>query len=467
MKKKSALNLLLIITIVLIAISPRIFFVNQTNYTAEDAFITFQVSRNISRGDGFSVNKNAQIYGSTTPLLSLLLAGWLLISKDIVLGSRVISILGIAIGAILFYFSAENKKATFLFLIIFSFSGRLIAEDMSGMEMGLLFLFVGASLFFYSNDSPLLSGVFSGLLLMTRIDAVIWPFSLFLAYFVHKKKGILKYSASTSLTYLPWVAFAFLYFGSPIPFTIIAKKVAYGIGNPSYWVHTKTILRYLNYYVVALALSGCFLLRKKEHYWIFFYFFIIQFAELVFSGATFFNRYFYLLIISTYMMASATLHEIASRINYRKTGYAIAIAAIVFLSYTKFNDTINYSRGIQAGRHEILKQIGIWIHQNSEESATVLLEPLGYVGFYADRTMIDEVGLVTPDVVDLHKKRVPGHEFYRVFHPDFVLWTCEEGMEDRQIIQDEYDLVAIFDGGTNRSCYEIRKKKIGEINYDG
>ena len=89
--------------------------------------------------------------------------------------------------------------------------------------------------------------------------------------------------------------------------------------------------------------------------------------------------------------------------------------------------------------------MGEWINTNTPPGSTVLLEPLGYVGWYADRIMIDEVGLVTPEVVKL-EGRVPASEFFRIFWSDYVVWKCraEElpGLKSRNIIR-LYRILAI------------------------
>ncbi len=47
-----------------------------TNFTAEDAFITFRFAQQIGLGNGFAYNPGDPIYGTTTPLFTLLLAVW-------------------------------------------------------------------------------------------------------------------------------------------------------------------------------------------------------------------------------------------------------------------------------------------------------------------------------------------------------------------------------------------------------
>ena len=70
---------------------------------------------------------------------------------------------------------------------------------------------------------------------------------------------------------------------------------------------------------------------------------------------------------------------------------------------------ISFARSVkerQFYRHDFsLKAMGLWLNKNSSADSTILLEPLGYVGYYSDRTMIEEVGLVTPAVTKLKLKK--------------------------------------------------------------
>jgi hypothetical protein len=51
------------------------------------------------------------------------------------------------------------------------------------------------------------------------------------------------------------------------------------------------------------------------------------------------------------------------------------------------------------------KQVGIWLKENARSNKdTVLLEPLGYIGFYSGLKMYDVPGLSSPEVVAVRRK---------------------------------------------------------------
>src|SRR3989304_7660741 len=80
----------------------RLLWLMFTNFTQEDAFITFRFAQQIVRGNGFVYNIGEKVYGTTTPLFTLLLAGWVQLPQcDIITGSRTVDLIA-AVGAMVF-----------------------------------------------------------------------------------------------------------------------------------------------------------------------------------------------------------------------------------------------------------------------------------------------------------------------------------------------------------------------------
>jgi hypothetical protein len=69
---------------------------------------------------------------------------------------------------------------------------------------------------------------------------------------------------------------------------------------------------------------------------------------------------------------------------------ALAVAALGQLA-------LSYSVGTQ--EYGYRADVGRWLHRNSAPTATLLLEPAGYIPFYADLKTYDDVGLVSPVVL--------------------------------------------------------------------
>lgn len=134
----------------------------------------------------------------------------------------------------------------------------------------------------------------------------------------------------------------------------------------------------------------------------------------------------------------------------------------------------------QVVRHEAaLKSTGLWFDRNTDPEARVQLEPLGYVGYYSNRTILDEVGLVPPRVVELKSQGILDvGQYIAILQPDYFLIHCDDALrmqesrtDDEYMIPPSYALAVLFNpkhfdlrnpgegadfGNLGRSsCYEI------------
>lgn len=119
---------------------------------------------------------------------------------------------------------------------------------------------------------------------------------------------------------------------------------------------------------------------------------------------------------------------------------------------------------------DTLTQMGIWLGANSRADSVVLLEPLGYVGYYADRRMLDEVGLIIPVVTELKRSYIDSFTIATMLNPDYFIMHCDdakrvpEGFPYTQVAArfDPLDFESgepWFDPVVQRSaCYQINEK---------
>jgi hypothetical protein len=70
--------------------------------------------------------------------------------------------------------------------------------------------------------------------------------------------------------------------------------------------------------------------------------------------------------------------------------------------------------------------MGLWLKANAAPDATVLLEPIGYIGYYSELWVFDEVGLVTPRVTDLKRHGISGDQYFAYLGPDYAILHCDE-----------------------------------------
>ena len=460
-----------------VALGLRLLWLAYTDFTYEDAHITFRFARNIAAGQGFVYNAGDPIYGTTTPLMTLLLSGWMMIFPDAVItGARLIDLLS-AMGALSLIWSILDRigitdARRFVAVMLLVLSDKLWIKDTGGMETPLVIFLMMAVWYAAIRGWHIRAGVLAGLLLLARIDAIVWLVTLMIVFWSIARRPPLRSTLAAGLVYLPWFLFATFYFGSPVPYTITAKVLSYQIGLPPIedrllmvfkWMAPVTLPREWDAgsVVVAgvsiyLAVWGVWRARSIKATWPLPLFGVFYLAYLAFSGATFANRYFVPVLWIVLILMGLGLGSIWDRLltqrswpassravrgdadgeqqryarlsALRRFGVglgALACCAGLWLGYQQADQM----RDVQTYNNGTLKEIGLWLNRNSPPDATVLLEPLGYAGFYSDRLMIDVVGLVSPRIVfERERGRNDWCSLIEATRPHYVIAHCDDAL---------------------------------------
>jgi hypothetical protein len=77
---------------------------------------------------------------------------------------------------------------------------------------------------------------------------------------------------------------------------------------------------------------------------------------------------------------------------------ALAVHTAVWTGRTSIR-----ARRIQRAENQIRREIGLWLRQHTPPGARVAAEPIGYIGYYSGRPILDEVGLVSPRMIPLNR----------------------------------------------------------------
>ncbi|MDZ4763666.1 MAG: hypothetical protein SGI73_03880 [Chloroflexota bacterium] len=213
--------------------------------TIDDAFITFRYSRNLVEGQGFVYNAGVQTLGTTTPLFALVMAaaGALTGREDYPTYAILVSALADAGSAVLMFLIArrliESDWIAALPAALWTISPMSVTFAIGGMETSVNILWMIAAFAVYIlRGRDWLIGVFAALGLLTRVDAALWIAPLFAHQLVtmvfNRSLGTsllqrlpLQTWIACALVLLPWIVFAWGYFGTPIPNSVTAKRYAY------------------------------------------------------------------------------------------------------------------------------------------------------------------------------------------------------------------------------------------------
>jgi hypothetical protein len=447
----------------------RLAWILYTRLTFEDAFITFRFARNLANDLGFVYNAGYPIYGSTTPLFTLLMAGWLRVFPDfVVFGATMFGLLAGVTSIFLVWKLLDDvqveRSSLVPVIIVLILSSKLWTHDMGGMETPLVVCAMMASYWMLVRNKLAWSGVFAGILLWVRVDGLFWIAVLVLAAWVINRRVPYPFLTAATLVYLPWMIFATVTFGSPIPYTITAKIQAYyGSGHLPLWQNFLTMLRWLtpislpnlseSGLTVATAVTclisftGVRACRRNPWLLVLPIFCAEEMLRLVLMGETYESRYFvplYWALMLLFGLGAAEIwHWLSPRFTRKKLMGIACLAVYCFISlYFSFR-MAQVSKDAQYFLYDMSRaKLGLWLNKNTPAWSTVFLEPLGYIGFYADRFMVDQVGLVTPRVVALKNAgTVTTFGLVTALDTDYVVLHCDDALNPPDSFLERYTMV--------------------------
>ena len=197
----------------------------------DDAFITYRYVKNLLAGQGLVYNLDHRVMGFSSPLHLLLLALLKIVFSSVELPVLAVrfnmlphALTGVAVYLLLKRFTANRWFALAGGTLILV-ERHLLAWSLGGMES---FIFAGLMLFGLLaalDKKPLRLGVLTALACLTRPEGVLLlPISLIMLFpFRSGLLKLVKVGASFALTILPWILFAWLYYGNPVPLSVLAK----------------------------------------------------------------------------------------------------------------------------------------------------------------------------------------------------------------------------------------------------
>jgi hypothetical protein len=486
-------SFVILLCLLVFSVSVNVAWYSYTGFIRDDAFITFRYAQNIADEKGFVYNMGERVYGTSSPGLALLLAGWLkLFPNHPVNGALGLNILAGALSLLLMWKLLESLSIEHrgLSLFILIWSDKLLLHSMEGMETPLVISCMLASLYFISREQLAFAGVTAGLMLWFRLDSGLWIVVLAIIGWMRQRRRILTFILTTGITYLPWLIFAWFYFGNIIPQTAIAKQVAYGLNAPP-WTHRMWLLlswfspftvltnhyfaRIVAFLTIMIAWIGLWAYRQRIWLCAFGIFFVLQGIALVALNMTVEQRYFvtdlYVLLVLFGLGLGIVWDAISKRFNMEWKWGGVLAVLYGMIALTFAFPRVQHIREQQLYIYHLsLKQLGIWLRENSSPNSTVYLEPLGYVGYYSERIMLDDVGFVTPVIVPLKRAGLDSFFLAHYLNPDYIALHCDDAKRAPQGYP--YQMVIRFDplgfeaeqewedkAVQRNACYEIHAKK--------
>jgi hypothetical protein len=475
--------------LLLIVAAPAAFAVVTGNIW-EDFFITYRCSLNLLHGHGLVYEGGHRVHAFTSPLGVLLPAGLAgLAGTDnplvVMAWFRVVAVLCLGLAWWLAAPRLRDGIALVVAALFWSFDVKTAAFSTNGMETALLVLAVVATWRALLDHRPVLAGVAFGAIMWTRPDGFTYVGALAVAVALLRGetpwrfKDWLVTAAVAAAIYTPWFAWAWSYYGSPVPNTILAKSGTLAKGEM-----LKLLVAYpWNYFFGHSAAHDAFLppysYLANWPGWTQWYGRLMAWAAVAVAawprcprparvaGLAFFLGGIYLTIttrapwyfpgwtVLAYLAVaggvSAAVEAWREQPRRRWPVVAGAAALLVFqlgLFVAVTAQLRAQQRIIEWGlRAQIGRSLALSAKSPQE---TVFLEPLGYIGFYSNLSMRDTPGLCAPDVVALRRQGITGMAALPLaLQADWAVLRAGEYAgftpEDKAAFDREYALVKVHD----------------------
>jgi len=498
----------LLVALMAIAFVLRLVFWAYTRRIWEDALITLLHSENFYHGLGithFKVDDPKPLHGFTSPL-SLLVP---LIADGIHLGwgSPFQKLLSLIAGPVAVWFgyrivrdylASSSLAAAVLAAGYLAIEHHQILWGMAGMETQLAIALLLASIYFLLSGNTKGCAITSGLCLLARPDFILWVAIAFAAfvyasYLGKELKPLLLFIGIVTVTYAPWLVFTTLYYGSPIPNTVIAKRLGY----PGFWEVAPSLRslivssvqvfgslceplepvfggngtgfiplvpgRWLGGFwmamlcvtVIAVGLIAE-VVRRRWRFWPVYSFAALFASFLVFAAPIRYEWYLAPLCAVLALLLGKGLADITSLLPV-KSGAPIAwLLAVTYLASfaVVLPTTFRAERNIQQIIEDKVRiAIGIYLSQKPF-GTTIAGEPLGYIGYYSRQTYYDYPGLCSRKVVrwlQAHKypRRINMIRVFAYLKPDYIVLRKKEYDDfvthaDGAFLEKEYHLEREF-----------------------
>jgi hypothetical protein len=499
-------------------------FVVFTDNRWEDYYITYRTSRNLVDGHGLVYQPGEKLHTFTSPLGVLLPAAALAAtggsSDEAALALfRALCAGALATACVLLWQVTGRWQWSPLARALAAFLPLLEAKtvmfSLNGMETAFMLLFIVLGVRALSGDLgrtwPALGCAWAGLM-WTRPDGFVFGGVAAAAWWFVRPGELsgltrgrililyLKAAAVAAALYAPWVIWAWNYYGSPIPHTILAKGSAAhapaladlplhllnqtlffpwqgalrGVFLPTYVWYSDwpALLRYWMHAAAWLALGYCLWPRANRAGRAASLCFVL--TSLYVSVAPRAPWYLPSHAIMAGIALAAVAQDLAQatrdRLWWRRTAQAV-LAAHLAVAVANLGLAFWHVRVQQELVENQRRDIGRWIRELSPGgNETVFLEPLGYVGYFSGLKMLDSPGLSSPEMVRaIQDYQGNWTRMIPALRPTWLVLRRHEAqatlLENPKVLTEDYHLWRTFDVSDRLAAVPLLPGRI-HLEYD-
>lgn len=392
----------------LLLLAARLFLATRIEFASEDALITFRYAWMWVHGHGPVFNPDERVLGFTSPPWMAWIALGMRLGASPLVWARAWLVFADAMTLVSLAALLErhaSRAAAWCWVVFFAGWPYFGALACSGLEPGVMLMLVALTALLIDRQHAA-AGVALGLL------AVIRPEGLLAAAVLGVWAGRRDRLVALGILAATLAALA-LYYGSPVPQSVIAKHSVYGARGPAassqwwFWATPVPVQRTAglpadaaNLALFALvmfpaALSGIALAWSRRGTALAGAFAALcaVWASLIAVGASYFFWYLAAPAAAWGLLASSGMPRIArGRLLY--AGLAIALATHWFFEPKLYSGRAN-TEGLAFG--SVAEYVGARAHAGE----SLMLEPIGTIGWRnTSLRIVDEVGLVSPEATE-------------------------------------------------------------------
>ena len=423
----------------------------------DDAYIAVRYAQNLLAGDGLVYNHGQHVLGVTGPLYTIWMAALLLVSPadDPGYAIGVANILFFAFTALAMLKLAPEVGAKTIALVVLMFSAhlRFVDNTLVGMETPLFLLGVVLSVLLLREARLTWLFLLLGLLMLVRPEGTLWALSVVVALAARRQTPRLRQLLPGAAVILVWVVFSGLYYGSPIPHSVLAKSGWFiGEGKREFWPRIASTFQSLALLdlperfrhaafaravlgvatAVSLALfflGGRALWRLRSRLVAFPVFFLACVCfYIVGRGRVDFSWYGIPTGFAYGVTAIVGGAAVARRLpgwGARARLFAIAVfgAALLLIGSGVWiwqATRLPYYRVMRAS----YEPAGEFVNAHARADACVVVDELGMIGYRARRTTYDLGGIVSPEILRHYAKgnrKYTWSDYLQELRPDYII----------------------------------------------
>lgn len=468
--------------LVLLAMALRLFFWVYTGRLWEDSLITTLHSENFWRGLGLTHYFPGQppLHGFTSPI-SVLIP---LIGDAVHIGwgvefLKLVSVFAGALTVLYMGALASHPKVKLPPPLVVLLMGYVAIEHhqilwgMAGMETQVVTLILIMTFYYLADWLPTAVGFCLGLCMLARPDFAFLTIVAGLYVLAKSPRAFVKVTLIALAVYLPWIIFTTLYYGSPVPNTVLAKGAGYRIWwmypaltftdvkrevwdritgtyffntifqplGPSFAGHGTHFRQIINDHgwvcngmVLTLCLGALAALWRRQ--WallpVMGFVFVYGVFYVFFVGFVF-GWYVVPFVAAAIILSARGWEAITTLIPHTKlrttllwAGVTAYLAIFALLLPITFHTERQIQKYIE---NQCRMQIGLYLGEVMGPEETVGCEPLGYVGYYSRRAVYDWPGLCNRKVVEWQRSQVERRTMYDMFQhfqPDYLVLRLHE-----------------------------------------